>query len=122
LLIDDTAAYWATIALPSPPLPSKITIRRMPKHGGTITDIAQGEGKVTSGFGSFTMDSEYVYWTDPAGLIRRAPKAGEDPQTLASDQTNTSLGGLLVDDACIYWVAWGSAAGDQKIVKMAKPQ
>lgn len=74
----------------------------------------------TSGNGArLAVDGDSVYFTDPsAGLVRRVPKLGGEPVTIASAQSRPT--GIAVDGWCVYWANGGSAPSDGSVMKAPK--
>lgn len=74
----------------------------------------------TSGNGArLALEGDSVYFTDPtAGLVRRVPKLGGEPVTIASVQGRPM--GIAVDAWCVYWANGGSGTEDGSVMKAPK--
>jgi hypothetical protein len=107
IAIDATSVY-ATI-------PSEQKVLKISKSGGTPTVLASNE----PGAALIAVDADNVYWTTysssvcpdqgpciPDGAIKKAPKTGGAPKTIASQLENP--GGLAVDGTNVYWTSPGS--------------
>jgi hypothetical protein len=53
-----------------------------------------------------------------AGLVRRVPKLGGEPVTIASEPGQPM--GIAVDAWCVYWANDGSGTGDGSVIKAPK--
>jgi hypothetical protein len=74
----------------------------------------------TEGNGArLALDKDSVYFTDPSvGVVRRVPKIGGQPATIATMQSRPS--GIAVDAWCVYWANGGSGASDGSVMKAPK--
>ncbi|MEO5728030.1 MAG: hypothetical protein ABI134_30900 [Byssovorax sp.] len=74
----------------------------------------------TEGNGArLALDEDSVYFTDPsAGVVRRMPKIGGQPATIAAMQSRPS--GMAVDAWCVYWAHGGSGTSDGSVMKAPK--
>jgi hypothetical protein len=120
------------------------TVLQVSKGGGAVTTIANLEGLVsdlaldgpsvyvTAGMAVLRIDvpgappqvlattsGDSVYFTDPtAGLVRRVPKLGGEPVTIASVQGRPM--GIAADAWCVYWANGGSGTEDGSVMKAPK--
>jgi hypothetical protein len=113
LVVDDGYIYWA----------SGGEIRRGPKdHPFPNPDLPYGAADGDSIVTSIVQDRDYVYWslrndtvTPPYPILRRAPKAGGAPETLALG----TAGRLLQQDT--FYLYWADANGIERLEKTAGP-
>jgi hypothetical protein len=89
------AAYFATTDL------NPVVVWRC-DIGGSLASCAKLTTVTTSKIGSFAVDDQDVYWTDPGnGLVSRYPLAGGSVVTVADGQHG--LGPIALDGSNVYW-------------------
>jgi hypothetical protein len=87
-------------------------IQRISVTGGVTETMADASGLVYHG--ALTMDNEFVYFGDEAG-IHRFPKSGGDMEHLSANSDTSSI---VVDDSHLYWTE--GAIGGGAIRRMPK--
>jgi hypothetical protein len=99
LQVDAKNVYWTTSA----------TVMAMPK-GGAMPVVLAGQSEPLSDLTGLAADdgSEYVYFTETAGFVRKAPKIAGDMVTLVSGEVNPTS--PVVHGASLYWTAGATAA------------
>jgi hypothetical protein len=92
-----------------------MTIKSMPKTGGSATLLATGGGSA-----DLAVDGSHVYWIEynnnPEGGVYRVSVNGGSVKTY-SDQSNTI--GIEVDSTHVYWAQY-SSTNDGKIMRAPK--
>jgi hypothetical protein len=94
LQVDAQNVYWTTSS----------AVATVAKSGGTPTILA-GETVALSELTGLTVNDEndFVYFTETAGFVRKAPKAVGDTITLASGEASPTS--PVVRGASLYWAA-----------------
>jgi len=77
-----------------------VNMRSVPKSGGTSTILAAATPS------QIALDSSAIYWTDGAGAVRKMPKTGGSPVTIATDTNSPS--GVKTDGVNVYWSEFSS--------------
>jgi hypothetical protein len=96
IAVDATDVYFARAEI-SP----HNAVLRMPKTGGTETVFADLDEAFT-----VVLDATNVYATDRGtGSVLRLPKAGGKEVVWAEPRPLPDIGGLAIDDTCIYWAS-----------------
>jgi hypothetical protein len=98
LVVDSANVYWIDMA--------SETVRKAPRAGGPMTEIASGEIELSG----IAVDANNVYWSlNLTGEIRKAPVSGGPPTTLLTIPTPPAAGGiadigaLSIDATSAYW-------------------
>jgi hypothetical protein len=86
IAVDDANVYFG----------DGLNIRSVPKGGGTSAILAAATPS------QIAVDSSNIYWTDfGAGAIRKMPKSGGSPVTIATGTDSPS--GIKTDGVNVYW-------------------
>jgi sugar lactone lactonase YvrE len=81
--------------------------------------IHAGHASAEGNGARLALDEDSVYFTDPsAGVVRRVPKIGGQPATIATMQSRPL--GIAVDAWCVYWANGGSGTSDGSVMKAPK--
>jgi hypothetical protein len=96
LQVDAANVYWTTDA----------SVMAVPKGGGTPVVLA-GQTVALSDLSGLTVndDDDFVYFTESAGFVRKAPKLAGDTVTLAAGEASPTS--PVVRGSGLYWVASG---------------
>jgi hypothetical protein len=105
IAVDDTNVYWANQGAPPPQGDSDLgsptpTIMSIPKTGGTATVLFGAPDTPDA----LTLDDTGVIWHE-ARAIRRIPKTGGDPTTLAAAAIPWGCTNLVVSEGTLFFGA-----------------
>ncbi|MBW2452919.1 MAG: hypothetical protein JRI68_00315 [Deltaproteobacteria bacterium] len=100
IAVDDTRLYWTTAT-------AVMSLAIDEPEADPEPEVVAAQ---LSAPNWLTAAGGHVYWSSAAaGTVSRAPKAGGDVDTIATNQSEP--GALVVDAVAAYWITYGTASG-----------